>query len=139
MKHQAAPAPLVRLDGLDHVALYVADPARSERWYREVLGLESFSSVEGRHTFFRCGGRVLLIFHPQRTLESTEVPPHGCTGPGHVAFRVPEEELPAWRDHLARHGVAIEQEVEWPRGGRSLYLRDPAGNSVELAPARIWG
>jgi hypothetical protein len=36
------------------------------------------------------------------------------------------------QDILHRHGVSIEKEVEWPRGGKSLYYRDPAGNSVEL-------
>ena len=35
-------------------------------------------------------------------------------------------------------GVAIEAEVEWPSGGRSLYFRDPAGNVVELAPPTLW-
>jgi aminoglycoside/choline kinase family phosphotransferase len=40
---------------------------------------------------------------------------------------------------LADNGVAVEAEIAWPRGGSSLYVRDPAGNSVELAPARIWG
>jgi catechol 2,3-dioxygenase-like lactoylglutathione lyase family enzyme len=27
----------------------------------------------------------------------------------------------------------------WPAGGRSLYIRDPAGNLVELAPPTLWG
>jgi hypothetical protein len=35
-------------------------------------------------------------------------------------------------------GVAIEQEVDWPRGGKSLYFRDPAGNSVELLTPGVW-
>jgi hypothetical protein len=35
--------------------------------------------------------------------------------------------------------VAIEHEATWPRGGRSFYFRDPAGNSLELATPRIWG
>jgi catechol 2,3-dioxygenase-like lactoylglutathione lyase family enzyme len=55
-----------------------------------------------------------------------------------VAFAVPEAELDAWRARLARHGVPVESEVRWPRGGRSLYVRDPAGNSVELAGESIW-
>jgi hypothetical protein len=37
------------------------------------------------------------------------------------------------------HGVAIEKEIDWQEGGASLYLRDPAGNSIELAPPTIWG
>jgi catechol 2,3-dioxygenase-like lactoylglutathione lyase family enzyme len=35
-------------------------------------------------------------------------------------------------------GIAVEAEVTWPGGGRSLYFRDPAGNSLEIAEARIW-
>ncbi len=40
---------------------------------------------------------------------------------------------------LEAAGVAIESEVTWPRGGRSLYIRDPAGNCVELASPKLWG
>lgn len=119
--------------------LYAEEVEESARFYETVLGLRPFSRSEGRHVFFRCGGRVLLLFAPGRTSTATgEVPPHGATGPGHVAFGVPEAELPVWRAHLERCGVAVEAEVSWPGGGSSLYLRDPAGNSVELATPRIW-
>ncbi len=30
-------------------------------------------------------------------------------------------------------------EVNWDQGGTSLYFRDPAGNSIELAPPTLWG
>ena len=40
--------------------------------------------------------------------------------------------------HLEGAGIAIEADFEWPGGGRSLYVRDPAGNSVEFAEPRIW-
>jgi len=29
-------------------------------------------------------------------------------------------------------------DFEWPQGGRSIYFRDPAGNSLEFAEPRIW-
>jgi non-canonical purine NTP pyrophosphatase (RdgB/HAM1 family) len=44
-----------------------------------------------------------------------------------------------WRQRLTAAGIAIESEFEWPRGGRSIYVRDPAGNSIEFAEPRIWG
>ena len=66
------------------------------------------------------------------------VPTHGAAGPGHVTFSIRETEMAAWRERLSAEGVAIEKEVDWPGGGRSIYFRDPAGNSVELASARIW-
>ena len=50
-----------------------------------------------------------------------------------------EAALDDWRQHLEAAGIAIEQTVDWPRGGRSFYFRDPAGNSLELATPKIWG
>jgi catechol 2,3-dioxygenase-like lactoylglutathione lyase family enzyme len=120
--------------------LYADDLAAAERFYSGVLALEVISREEGRHVFFRAGGRVFLVFDPARTRAGgSGVPPHGATGAGHVCFAVPEAEMPAWRARLEAEGVAVEREVEWPRGGRSLYVRDPAGNSVELGTPRIWG
>lgn len=52
---------------------------------------------------------------------------------------IPTESLDEWKKHLADHGVEIEKEVEWPKGGKSIYFRDPAGNSVELATRGLWG
>lgn len=128
----------MRVGAVLECCLYAADLGPAARFYEEVLGLERFAEVEDRHAFFRCGGSVFLLFNPARTAEGGEVPPHGSSGPGHVAFRVAAGELSAWRARLAAAGVEIEREVDWPRGGRSLYVRDPAGNSVELAPASIW-
>jgi catechol 2,3-dioxygenase-like lactoylglutathione lyase family enzyme len=120
--------------------LYVDDLGRAEPFYRDVLGLTLVSRQEGRHVFFRCGGRMLLLFNPLGSRDSADqIPPHGALGPGHVAFGVREAELSAWSQWLARHNVAIEKVIDWPGGGRSLYFRDPAGNSLELATPRIWG
>jgi catechol 2,3-dioxygenase-like lactoylglutathione lyase family enzyme len=56
-----------------------------------------------------------------------------------VAFACRNDEIDAWRKHLQSRGVAIEHEQIWPGGARSIYFRDPAGNSVELASPVIWG
>jgi len=128
----------MKVDDVLECCIYAPDVSLAADFYSSVLGLEIFSSAPDRHAFFRCGGRVFLLFNPQRTLESDSVPAHGAQGPGHVAFSVQEQDLPKWREHLERCGIAIEAELQWPGGGRSIYLRDPAGNSVELAPARIW-
>ena len=135
-----APAMTMRVTRVVETCLYAADVEVAAAFYRDVLGLEPISAVPGRHVFFRCGDGVFLLFDPARTeIPNGDVPPHGARGPGHVAFAVPPEDLPAWSARLAACDIAIEAEVSWPAGGRSLYLRDPAGNSVELTSPSIWG
>lgn len=130
----------VKVGRVLETCLYAADLQAAERFYTTVLGLEAFAAEQGRHVFFRSGGGVFLVFNPAETARAAgETPPHGARGPGHVAFAVAERELAAWRERLARHRVAIEADVTWPGGGRSLYIRDPAGNSIELTTPRIWG
>ena len=120
--------------------LYVDDLVRAEQFYSEVLGLKLESRQEGRHVFFHCGRQMLLLFNPLASRESADhFPAHGAFGPGHVAFSVREAELVEWRGWLEQCGVTIEKIIDWPGGGRSVYFRDPTGNSLELATPRIWG
>jgi catechol 2,3-dioxygenase-like lactoylglutathione lyase family enzyme len=119
--------------------LYVDDLAAAEAFYRDVLGLTAFSRVAGRHVFFYCGQGVFLLFNPSKTVQAEgDVPTHGAQGAGHVAFAMQHEEIEGWRERLQAQGVAIEKEISWPSGGYSLYFRDPAGNSVELATPLTW-
>lgn len=121
--------------------LYVDDLAIAETFYTRILGLEAFSSVKGRHVFFRCGRGVFLLFNPARTIKpegDIPVPGHGAHGPGHVAFAMHPDDIPIWREHLKQNNVSIETEIAWPSGGYSIYFRDPAGNSVELATPQTW-
>ncbi len=132
------------VDGVLETCIYAADLAAAERFYGEVIGLSVHARVEGRHVFFRCGDGMFLVFNPAATALGMHVNSgdirlqHGAQGAGHVAFRVPLSSVAGWRDKLAETGIAIEAEVTWPGGGRSIYVRDPAANSVELASAEIW-
>ena len=128
------------LGGVHEASLYVSDLERAERFWRR-LGLPLIGRSRGRHAFFRAGADLLLIFNPQATLAvGGEVPPHGATGPGHVALDVPDmAALERWRAFLGQADVSIEAEVGWPSGGRSLYFRDPDGNSIELITRGTWG
>lgn len=119
--------------------LYANDLVAAEAFYHDVLDLAVYARVAQRHVFFRCGQGMFLVFNPQRTAIATgSVPTHGASGPGHVAFAIAATALPLWRQRLQAHGVTIETEIAWPGGGYSLYFRDPAGNSVELATPQTW-
>lgn len=135
MAEQHAP-----LEGIHEAALYVDDLATAERFWRR-LGLPFIGRAEGRHVFFRAGADLLLIFNADATRRvGGTAPPHGASGAGHVALAVPDPAaLEAWRRRLELADVAIEAETTWPAGGRSLYFRDPAGNSIELITRGSWG
>ena len=126
-------------------ALYVDDLEAAAAFYGGVLGLEIITQAEGRHVFFRCGHGVLLIFNaaateiPPAPEARLPVPPHGSRGPGHLCFAASAEEIDRWRAEFQSQGIAIEADFEWPKGGRSIYFRDPSGNSLEIAEPRIWG
>jgi catechol 2,3-dioxygenase-like lactoylglutathione lyase family enzyme len=124
--------------------LCVTDLAAAERFYADVLRLSLFARQEGRHVFFRCGEQMVLLFDAAgasqpATHGGLDIPTHGTTGQGHLCFAVGESNLDGWCERLRQHGVTIEKDLHWPGGGRSLYFRDPSGNSLELATPRIWG
>jgi catechol 2,3-dioxygenase-like lactoylglutathione lyase family enzyme len=126
-------------------ALYVTDLAAAQAFYRDVLGLPVIAAVEGRHVFFRCGQGILLLFNADATRlpppaeAQFPVPPQGTAGQGHLCFAALPEEIDDWKRRLEKRGVAVEADFEWPSGGRSIYFRDPSGNSLEFAEPRIWG
>jgi catechol 2,3-dioxygenase-like lactoylglutathione lyase family enzyme len=132
------------LSGVLETAVYVDDLDKAEHFYGRVLGLPKIFTQPGRLLAFRSQESVLLVFNPAQTereqimVTGGIVPLHGTHGAGHVAFRVRENEIAPWRSHLHSSGVKIESEVTWPNGARSIYFRDPAGNSLELATPNMW-
>ncbi|MCV2870571.1 VOC family protein [Defluviimonas sp. WL0002] len=125
-------------------ALYAGDLAAAESFYADILGLPVIARQKGRHIFFAAGESLLLVFDPAATADGAPagarlpVPGHGAKGPGHYCFKVSAQALDAWRTYLEESGVEIEADFAWPNGARSIYVRDPAGNSVEFAPAALW-
>lgn len=130
--------------GILETVLYASNLDAAEAFWRDALGLVPFSKLPGRQLFYRCGDQVLLIFNPEETVKPPRdprlpVPPHGARGEGHVCFRASNDEIDAWKAYLGAKGIPIEADFIWPSGGRSIYLRDPAGNCIEFAEPKIWG
>ncbi len=131
------------IDGILETALYVDDLDGAEAFYGTLLGLEKISRAGNRHIFFRCGPGILLIFNRTETIkpplpEALPVPTHGTTGAGHACFRVNAEAIDLIAEKLNKAGVSIESDFRWPNGARSIYFRDPAGNSLECAEPKLW-
>ena len=134
--------PSMRVTDVLESALYVTDLGAAQKFYTELLGLAFYSKVEGRHLFLRCGHRMVLLFNAEATAVSAggpkDSPVHGAHGAGHLAFAVPEHEIDLWKRHLAENGVEIEREIQFEES-RSIYFRDPSGNSLEITSPRLWG
>lgn len=120
--------------------IYADDPAGCARFYGRVLGLEHIDGDDSLFEALRVGPRsVLLIFNPEQSeAADRSVPPHGARGPGHFALTINPGDYDAWLARLAESGVEVEMEHPWSQGHRSIYFRDPAGNSVELITGDIW-
>jgi catechol 2,3-dioxygenase-like lactoylglutathione lyase family enzyme len=135
---------MANLDQILETALYVDDLERAGGFYARVLGLRRLLSEARDLQAFAVGERsVLLLFRRGARREPTQlkqrtIPPHDGQGPVHIAFAVAADALAAWEERLGEHGVPIESRTEWPRGGRSVYFRDPDGHLLELATPGIW-
>jgi catechol 2,3-dioxygenase-like lactoylglutathione lyase family enzyme len=131
------------LTGVIETAIYVEDLDGSCRFYEEVCGLTQMFA-DDRLRAYSVGNRsVLLIFKRGASNRVTQLPygtlgPHDGHGPLHLAFSITAEELAAWEEHLSLHKIRIESRIRWPRGGTSLYFRDPDNHLVELATPGMW-
>ncbi len=96
------------LDKIDHIAIPVTDIASSVSWYREHFQCEvKYQDATWALLGFANIGLALVI--PEQH-------------PAHIGFVTPEaESFGALKTHRD--------------GTRSCYLRDPAGNSIEMLAA----
>ena len=122
---------------------YVADLDRAFAFYHRIFGLEVYLRDERMCALGVPGGAVLLLFlnggsEQGSTVPEGQIPGHGCNGRTHFCFKAAEADLPAWQAHLAAERIAVESRITWPRGGTSLYFRDPDHHSVEIASPGLW-
>lgn len=117
--------------GIYEVAIRVRDLARSETFYRDVLGLEVGIRDDARKwLFLRAGGEAGML-----VLQETP----GDWPRQHFAFTVAEEEIDRSVAILREKGVAVGDPVvhDW-MPAKSVYFADPDGNDLELcAPLRL--
>jgi catechol 2,3-dioxygenase-like lactoylglutathione lyase family enzyme len=131
-----------KLERVLETALYVDDLDRAAAFYAELFELAPLYADE-RLRAFAVGSSALLLFRRGASLETMTmpggtIPPHDGSGPLHVAFAIAADELAPWEERLRDRGVAVEGRTDWPRGGRSIYFRDPDGHLLELATPGLW-
>jgi len=132
-----------KLNDLKETALYVDDLDRARSFYERVMGLRTLVADARFCAFDVAAKHILLLFVRDASLDVTHlpsgtIPPHNGAGPLHTAFAVDRQELPEWETHLQSHGVEVLSRMSWPRGGESIYFRDPDGHLLELLTPGVW-
>jgi catechol 2,3-dioxygenase-like lactoylglutathione lyase family enzyme len=132
-----------RVTGVLETCLYVDDLERAIRFYEKLFAFRRLESDQRFCAFDVAGHSVLILFLRGATREPVKlpggsIPAHDGAGPLHFAFAITAGDLPAWEQRLRDLAVAIESRVKWPRGGESIYFRDPDNHLLELVTPRTW-
>jgi catechol 2,3-dioxygenase len=125
---------MIKLAGIGHVLLRVADEEVSKRFYRDVLGFR-VAEQDPEH-----GGVFMTLGDGFHTLDITQHPAptdavrpeRGQLGLVHIAFKV--DSYAGLRDayaHLLGNGVELQRALDHVCQ-RSIYFTDPDGNGLEI-------
>jgi catechol 2,3-dioxygenase len=130
----------MRTRSLSHVVLQVSDLSAAEAFYVDALGFPVLGRISDPvHMTFFCIRGPDHVGHRRHDFALLQVdgsdthPDHRAAGLAHVAFDVGDslDDLRAAKVALASAGVVVQRE-ESHGSARSLYVRDPDTNEIEL-------
>ncbi|MCD4498370.1 fosfomycin resistance glutathione transferase [Chromobacterium vaccinii] len=110
----------MKLNGLNHLTLAVADLDRSWDFYHGLLGARPHARWAGG-AYLSLGDLWLCL--------SLDAPEPG-SGYTHYAFDVAPADFPAWAERLSAAGVGVWKDNH--SEGDSFYFLDPDGHRLEL-------
>ena len=124
---------MIKVTGIDHVALNVLDIDKAVKFYTKVLGLKVTQrepSKPGIEYFLDCGSSLIGIIQAKDFDQSHPFANEGL-GANHFSFRIHANGFDNMIKHLESHNVKIEfakkREKSW-----SLYFYDLDGNKLEI-------
>jgi catechol 2,3-dioxygenase-like lactoylglutathione lyase family enzyme len=116
-----------RVQGVDHVAIGVADQSASEAFYRDVLGLERKHAEawgDSPMAMMAEHGGMAIFDEAGRS-----------NGFRHLAFRVDRENFELAQEDLREAGIEFEKQHH--DVAESIYFVDPDGNRLELTTYEV--
>jgi len=122
----------VRIQKLDHFAIYVTDLERSEKFYRQHLGMSVRARIGTEQVLLNCGDTLLALFAKPNL--QTPVEPGAQADPlgrVHFAVNVSASDWQAARAEYKAAHVPVSEPINW--GDHDcFYITDPDGNLIEL-------
>jgi catechol 2,3-dioxygenase-like lactoylglutathione lyase family enzyme len=112
---------------INHVALHVADVAKSVRFYVEVMQFEQLPrpAFDFDGAWFRLGTVQELHLIAGRQNETTS-----GSRSNHFALEVPD--LDEWQAHLTTQKAIFKPAKARPDGISQVFVQDPDGHFIEL-------
>ena len=124
---------MIRVLGIDHVAISVKDLNQSLEFYTKVLGLKITDreySKSGVEYFLDCGTSLVGLIQGNEK-EGKHLLQDGGLGGNHFAFRVELKDFDRIVEEVKERKIPItfhkKREKSW-----SLYFLDPDGNKLEI-------
>ena len=124
---------MIRVHGIDHVALSVSDLERSLKFYTEVLGLKITAREHqkpGVEYFLDCGTSLVGLIQGDPKGDNHVLQDEGIGG-NHFSFRARTSDFDGIVEEVKARGITItylkKREKSW-----SLYFLDPDGNKLEI-------
>jgi catechol 2,3-dioxygenase len=118
---------------IGHIHLHVADLARAETFYRELLGFDLMQRYGSSALFLSAGGYHHHIGLNTWAGAGAPPPPPDAVGLRYFTVDLPESaELARVAEHLRAAGVPFERQIDAPQMTDGLVLNDPSGNGILL-------
>jgi catechol 2,3-dioxygenase-like lactoylglutathione lyase family enzyme len=124
-------SPFKQIRALDYTIIFVRDMAAMRRFYGHVLEFPLERELYAGWIEYRVGSNILALADRTRTASDAPIP--RATAALQLAFRVPPSVVDDCAAAFEKAKVTI---VEPPKdqvwGHRTLFVRDPDGNLVEI-------
>jgi catechol 2,3-dioxygenase-like lactoylglutathione lyase family enzyme len=116
----------MKLTGIHHYSVRVADMERAVTFYRDVLGLREIGIPS---TFPPAGARVRWFQLGDQHIHLMPAPQSDPVSPRHIALHI--EDAVEGRAYFKARGVPTREDIPIP-GADRFVISDPDGNNIEL-------
>ena len=121
---------MIKTFGVLHFTIPVKDLDRSEKFYKEILGMQRVRRND-HMVFMQAGDDNFVLTFSENKIDPNKEDKHDI----HSAFRVTPEEYDRAKKFLGEKGIPIIKEEDRMKGtfqGRSAYFHDPDRNVIEI-------